>query len=136
MFRCSMRSCERSRTSEAVSSYKRLVDAERRTCTSERFFFAWMNTFFSRALEAFLYQKKKRTIMVASTGIAATLLRNGSTAHSRFKLPLNLDKDSKSFVSHYCSFLCETHHSDDAGEQGGRLFETSEAHHLRRGDDE
>ena len=35
-------------------------------------------------------QQKKIAVAVASSGIAATLLTGGRTAHSAFKLPLNL----------------------------------------------
>ena len=37
---------------------------------------------------------------VASSGIAATLLPGGRTAHSRFKIPLKLDEDSTCSISH------------------------------------
>ena len=55
--------------------------------------------FLSRALQQHLYTNHYRVITVASTGIAATLLRGGTTAHKRFKLPLNLKADSVSSVS-------------------------------------
>lgn len=37
-------------------------------------------------------------LAVASSGIAATLLRNGRTAHSRFKIPIKLHEASKSSI--------------------------------------
>ena len=39
-------------------------------------------------------------LAVASSGIAALLLSGGHTAHSRFKIPINLNKNSTCFVSH------------------------------------
>jgi ATP-dependent DNA helicase PIF1 len=39
-------------------------------------------------------------LAVASSGIAALLLPGGRTAHSRFKLPLNLHEDSTCSVAH------------------------------------
>lgn len=36
---------------------------------------------------------------VASTGIAATLLERGSTAHYTFHLPINLQQDGRSKVT-------------------------------------
>lgn len=38
-------------------------------------------------------------LAVASSGIAATLLSGGRTAHSRFKIPITIDKDSSSSLS-------------------------------------
>ncbi|XP_062519604.1 uncharacterized protein LOC134194679 [Corticium candelabrum] len=47
-------------------------------------------TFLLNLLLAKVRQQKKIAIAVASSGIAATLLTGGRTAHSAFKLPLNL----------------------------------------------
>ncbi len=47
-------------------------------------------TFLLNLLLANLRQQGKIAIAVASSGIAATLLTGGRTAHSAFKLPLNL----------------------------------------------
>ena len=47
-------------------------------------------TFLLNLLLAKVKQQKKIAVAVASSGIAATLLTGGRTAHSAFKLPLNL----------------------------------------------
>ncbi|XP_073532421.1 uncharacterized protein [Phyllobates terribilis] len=47
-------------------------------------------TFVINLLLAKFRQQKKIALAVASSGIAATLLKGGRTAHSTFKLPLNL----------------------------------------------
>ncbi len=47
-------------------------------------------TFVTRLLLAKVRQNQKIALAVASSGIAATLLPGGRTAHSAFKLPLNL----------------------------------------------
>jgi hypothetical protein len=47
-------------------------------------------TFIINLLLAKIRQHKKIALAVASSGIAATLLEGGRTAHSAFKLPLNL----------------------------------------------
>ena len=41
-----------------------------------------------------VHQQDKIALAVASSGIASLLLHGGQTAHSRFKIPLNLDSDS------------------------------------------
>uniref|UniRef100_A0A8D8QT90 ATP-dependent DNA helicase n=1 Tax=Cacopsylla melanoneura TaxID=428564 RepID=A0A8D8QT90_9HEMI len=48
-------------------------------------------TFLINLLLAYVRQNKQIAIAVASSGIAATLLAGGKTAHSAFKLPLNLN---------------------------------------------
>jgi hypothetical protein len=47
-------------------------------------------TFILNLLLAKIRQRKKIALPVASSGIASTLLRVGRTAHSAYKLPLNL----------------------------------------------
>ncbi|CAL1402097.1 unnamed protein product [Linum trigynum] len=47
-------------------------------------------TFLYNAIIAKLKSLSKIAIIVASSGIAATLLPNGTTAHSRFKIPLHV----------------------------------------------
>jgi hypothetical protein len=39
-------------------------------------------------------------LAIASSGIAALLLSGGRTAHSRFKIPINLHEDSTCSISH------------------------------------
>ena len=46
-------------------------------------------TFSTNLLLAKVRQRKYIAIAVASSGIAATLLKGGITAHSTFKLPLD-----------------------------------------------
>ena len=45
-------------------------------------------------------------LAVASSGIAATLLQGGTTAHSKFKIPLDADQTSRCNISHG-SYLAE-----------------------------
>ena len=42
----------------------------------------------------------KIVLPVASSGIAATLMSGGRTAHSRFKIPIVLDEDSTCSITH------------------------------------
>ena len=51
-------------------------------------------TFLSKTLLARVRQDRNVAIAVASSGIAATLLPGGRTAHSRFKMPLDPDETS------------------------------------------
>ena len=52
-------------------------------------------TFCLNAVLSFVRSKRKVALAVATTGIAALLLAGGSTAHSRFKIPLaGLDSNS------------------------------------------
>lgn len=51
-------------------------------------------TFLWRAIISKLRSEEKIVLPVASSGIAATLLPGGRTAHSRFHIPLILDDDS------------------------------------------
>lgn len=41
-----------------------------------------------------IINKRKKLIVVASSGIASTLLINGRTAHATFKIPLNIFNNS------------------------------------------
>src|SRR5436190_18863780 len=50
-------------------------------------------------------------LATASSGIAATLLDGGTTAHSRFKIPIDIQTDSTCNIptqSHLARLLCET----------------------------
>ena len=38
--------------------------------------------------------QQRIALATASSGLAATLLPGGTTAHSRFKIPIQIDKDS------------------------------------------
>lgn len=51
-------------------------------------------TFLYNAIIGQLRSEGKVVLVVASSGIAAYLLPGGRTAHSRFKIPLNVDADS------------------------------------------
>ncbi|XP_015944077.1 uncharacterized protein LOC107469212 [Arachis duranensis] len=51
-------------------------------------------TFLWNALSASIRSKGDIVLNVASSGIAALLLPNGQTAHSRFKVPLSVNQDS------------------------------------------
>ena len=56
-------------------------------------------TFLYRALYGHLRAAGKSILCVASSGIAATLLPRGRTAHSQFKIPLSLDEWSSCNVT-------------------------------------
>ena len=56
-------------------------------------------TFLQNILLAHVRKQGKVALAVASTGIAATLLEGGRTAHSRFKIPLNMYNDSTCNIS-------------------------------------
>ncbi|XP_016173448.1 uncharacterized protein LOC107615951 [Arachis ipaensis] len=61
-------------------------------------------TFLYRTLSASLRCNGKIVLNVASSGIASLLLPNGRTAHSRFKIPLNIneDLDEASMLNKHC----------------------------------
>lgn len=56
-------------------------------------------TFLANLILAKIRQSGKIAIAVASSGIAATLLNEGKTAHSTFKLPLSVSLDQRSTCS-------------------------------------
>ncbi|CAI0382274.1 unnamed protein product [Linum tenue] len=58
------------------------------------------NTYVYNAIIARLRSQGKIFILVASSGIAATLLPNATTTHSRFKIPLILDATSTCPIKH------------------------------------
>jgi len=51
-------------------------------------------TFLWNTIVSYLRARKKIVLTVASSGVAALLLPNGRTAHSRFKIPLDIDDSS------------------------------------------
>ncbi|KAL3851390.1 hypothetical protein ACJIZ3_013272 [Penstemon smallii] len=56
-------------------------------------------TFLYRALLAFVRSRNNIALAVATSGVAASLLPGGRTAHSRFKLPFNSEDKSVGSVS-------------------------------------
>ncbi|KAF5481753.1 hypothetical protein F2P56_002382 [Juglans regia] len=56
-------------------------------------------TFLYKALLTTVRSRKLVTLATASSGVAASILPGGRTAHSRFKLPLDTDKKSTCCVS-------------------------------------
>jgi ATP-dependent DNA helicase PIF1 len=46
-----------------------------------------------------LRSQGKKVVVVASSGIAATLLEGGKTVHSRFGIPLNITPTSSSSIT-------------------------------------
>ena len=50
--------------------------------------------FLLNCILAYMSQRNDVALAVAGSGIAATLLKLGRTAHSRFKLPIPVDADS------------------------------------------
>jgi hypothetical protein len=63
-------------------------------------------TFLWGAIVAWLRARKKIVLTVASSGVASLLLPGGRTAHSRFKLPCDLDDSSICDIKRG-SMLCE-----------------------------
>ncbi|XP_074373688.1 uncharacterized protein LOC141714039 [Apium graveolens] len=57
-------------------------------------------TYLWRTIICKLRSEGKIVLPVASSGIAATLLPGGRTAHSRFKIPINLDENSFCNIGH------------------------------------
>lgn len=57
-------------------------------------------TYLWKTIIAWLRSQSKIVLPVASSGIAATLLPGGRTAHSRFKIPLKLDESSMCSIRH------------------------------------
>ena len=57
-------------------------------------------TFLWKTIITKLRSERKIVLPVASSGIAATLLPGGRTAHSRFKIPLKLDEESSCSIPH------------------------------------
>jgi len=51
-------------------------------------------TFLWNTIVSYLRARKKIVLAVASSGVASLLLPNGRTAHSRFKIPLDIDETS------------------------------------------
>ncbi|XP_028796091.1 ATP-dependent DNA helicase PIF1-like [Neltuma alba] len=60
--------------------------------------FRW-KTFLWNALASSLRAQSKIVLTVASSGIAATLLPSGRTAHSRFAIPIQVNETSMCFIS-------------------------------------
>ena len=56
-------------------------------------------TFLYNTVLASVRANKDIALAVASSGIAALLLQNGRTAHSRFKIPLNLNEFSTCYIT-------------------------------------
>ena len=52
------------------------------------------NTYLYRIILSAIRSKGKIALVVASSGIAASLLPGGRTAHSRFHIPINVNDDS------------------------------------------
>ena len=67
-------------------------------------------------------------IAVASSGIAATLLNSGRTAHSTFKIPINVDKDTYCNIPKNSALACQIQEAkiliwDEAPMQHRHAFE-------------
>jgi hypothetical protein len=69
-------------------------------------------TFVECAILAKLRSEGKVALAVASSGVAALLLPGGRTAHSRFKIPINIDKDSACRVSAQTNLADLFRHAD------------------------
>jgi hypothetical protein len=55
-------------------------------------------TYLYRALLATIRSQKKIVVATATSGVAASILPSGRTAHSRFKIPLTIDNGA------FCTF--------------------------------
>ena len=84
-------------TLEQNGIYEKIIDA----CDNNKggMFFVYGyggtgKTFLYKTLTCYLRSKGEIVLNVASSGIAALLLDGGRTAHSRFKVPINVVEDS------------------------------------------
>jgi hypothetical protein len=68
-------------------------------------------TFLQNILLAHVRKQGKVALAVASTGLAATLLEGGRTAHSRFKIPLRVYSDSTCNISKRSDLAELIHHT-------------------------
>lgn len=69
-------------------------------------------TFLWQTIICRLRSERKIVIPVASSGIAATLLPGGRTAHSRFHIPLKLDQHSTAGIRHGTDLAGLLHHTN------------------------
>ncbi|XP_071689999.1 uncharacterized protein [Rutidosis leptorrhynchoides] len=86
-------------------------------------------TFVWKTIISYMRAKGNIVLAVASSGIASLLLPSGSTAHSRFKLPINLTDESMCNIrknTQLASLLKETHLIiwDEAPMNNRQCFET------------
>ncbi|XP_016184972.1 ATP-dependent DNA helicase PIF1-like [Arachis ipaensis] len=87
----------KSMTHEQRNAYDRILNAVSMDLGGFYFVYGYGGTgktFLYRTLSASLRCNGKIVLNVASSGIASLLLPNGRTAHSRFKIPLNINEDS------------------------------------------
>lgn len=88
---------------EQLTVYTSVLDSMNQS--AGRLFFVYGSggcgkTFLWNTLCTRLRSEGKIVLPVASSGIAATLLPGGRTAHSRFHIPLKLDRNSISGIKH------------------------------------
>ncbi|KAF9262972.1 hypothetical protein L218DRAFT_798459, partial [Marasmius fiardii PR-910] len=55
-------------------------------------------TYLCNTITAKLQSERHVVLMVASSGIAALLLSNRSTSHSRFKIPIEVTAESTCYI--------------------------------------
>jgi hypothetical protein len=98
--------CSNLMTAEQLEFYQSVLDAidlEKETPTSKLFFLdapaGYGKTFVENALIHKVRSMGKIVLAVASSGIASLLLPHGTTAHSQFKIPINLSNTSTCSVS-------------------------------------
>ena len=85
------------------SAYEKIINSVQNENIEEKYFFldgpgGTGKTYLYNAIISRLKYEKIPFITVASTGIAATLLKDGTTAHSRFGIPLNANGQSVSKI--------------------------------------
>ncbi|XP_028791347.1 uncharacterized protein LOC114747221 [Neltuma alba] len=90
-------------TNEQIKIFHEVLNAVSRT--TDGFYFVYSyggtgKTFLWNALTAAVRANGDVVINVASSGIAATLLPPGRTAHSRFAIPIDINEDSTCNISH------------------------------------
>lgn len=83
--------------SEQLSVYEAVMDSVN-NCKGKIFFLygpgGTGKTYIYRTLISKLRSEKRVVLPVASSGIAATLMPGGRTAHSRFKIPIDINEES------------------------------------------
>ncbi|XP_028753423.1 uncharacterized protein LOC114713014, partial [Neltuma alba] len=90
-------------TDEQLNIFNEILNAI--DSSNENFFFVYGfggtgKTFLWNALTATIRGRGEIVINVASSGIAATLLPSGRTAHSRFAIPIDITEESMCNISH------------------------------------
>lgn len=94
---------------EQLQSYNTIM--ERISCNKSRAFFidgpgGTSKTFLYRALLATVHSQGFIALAIATSGVAASVLPDGRTAHSRFQIPIDIDDNFSCNISKQSSLAC------------------------------